>query len=73
MAKESRRALPPYRRFEGLVLSSQGKRERARVRDALARAGLQGWNIVPLALDAMDGKSFSSAYGHGLVNAGRVL
>lgn len=52
MADVSRRALRPHRRFEGLVLSSEGKSARARVRKALERANLRGWQLKPLAPNA---------------------
>jgi hypothetical protein len=52
MAEASRRASRPYRRFEGLVVSSQGKSARERVRKALRRAGLQGWKLAALAPNA---------------------
>ena len=52
MADVSKRALRPHRRFEGLVLSSEGKRARARVQNALERAGLRGWQLAPLAPNA---------------------
>ena len=49
MPTRSRRAARPHRRFEGLVLSSEGKDARARIRRALARAGAVGWQVAPLA------------------------
>jgi hypothetical protein len=52
MADVSRRASHPHRRFEGLVLSSQGTRARGRVRKALERAGLHGWQLTRLAPNA---------------------
>ena len=52
MAGVSRRTSHPHRRFEGLVLSSEGKSARARARKALERAGLRGWQLEPLAPNA---------------------
>jgi len=52
MADGSRRASHPHRRFEGLVLSSEGRSARVRVRKALERAGLRGWQLKPLAPNA---------------------
>ena len=52
MADASKRASHPHRRFEGLVLSSEGRSARARVRKALERAGLRGWQLTPLAPNA---------------------
>ena len=48
MADVSRRALRPHRRFEGLVLSSEGRSARARVRKALEPRGQArpDWEII---------------------------
>ena len=48
MPKVSARIRRPHRRFEGLVVVSEGARARARVHGALKRAGLEGWHVARL-------------------------